>query len=109
MASGSRYTDSRSIEWEPSGDPGFWVKTLYENSSRGERTLLMKLEPGATFPVHAHEDEWEQIYVLEGAFHDGEQTVTPGQFVCRAPGAPHSTTTEEGALVLLVYTRAGLP
>jgi anti-sigma factor ChrR (cupin superfamily) len=105
MESGSIYVDPDALDWS-SGDDGFSVKLLYENSSRGERTLLMKLSPGAFFPTHAHEGEWEQIYVIEGTFYDEQRTMGPGDFVCRSPGAPHTAGSETGATVLLFYTKA---
>ena len=104
MARDSTYVDPGALEWERTGDPGFWVKKLDENPARGERVLLMKLDPGASFPMHAHDGEWEHIFVLEGTFQDDQQTISKGQYVCRSPGAPHTTTTEDGAIVLLFYT-----
>jgi len=102
---GSTYVDPDALDWSI-GDDGFSVKLLYENPSRGERTLLMKLSPGAFFPMHAHEDEWEQIYVIEGTFYDDQRTMEAGDFVCRSPGAPHTAGSENGATVLLLYTKA---
>jgi quercetin dioxygenase-like cupin family protein len=103
---GSTYVKPEALEWSTSDD-GFRVKMLYENASRGERTLLMEIAPGAFFPMHAHEGEWEQIYVLEGTFYDDQRTIEAGDFVCRSPGAPHTAGSEKGATVLLFYTRAG--
>lgn len=105
MQAGSTYVDPNMLDWSI-GDDGVSVKLLYENPSRGEKTLLMKLSPGAFFPMHAHEGEWEQIYVLEGTFYDDRRTMTPGDFVCRSPGAPHTAGSESGATVLLFYTQA---
>jgi len=42
MKPGSTYVDPDALDWSI-GDDGFSVKLLYENPSRGERTLLMKL------------------------------------------------------------------
>ncbi len=105
MGAGSTYLDTDSIDWSTSDD-GFSIKLLHENSSRGERTLLMKLWPGASFPMHAHEGEWEQIFVIEGTFHDDQRTLKAGDFVCRSPGAMHTAGSEQGATVLLFYTKA---
>jgi quercetin dioxygenase-like cupin family protein len=94
-----------SIEWEPTTSQGFWVKSLYADVERGEKTLLMKVDPGAFSPMHSHPDELEQLYVLQGSFYDQETTMRSGDYCCRAPGAPHEAGSEEGAIVLLVYTR----
>ena len=102
LAQGSSYRAAAAMEWESSDDPGFCFKPLYE--APGRRTWLMRVEPGAWSPPHAHEGELEQIYVLEGSFYDDERLMRAGDFCCRAPGAIHSAGSDEGALVLLVYT-----
>lgn len=89
-------------EWRPSDTPGFWVRPLVEDAEAGVRTWLMKSDPGASSALHAH-DEIEQIYVLEGSFSDAEATYGPGDFVIRAPGAPHLTACEHGSLSLVMY------
>ena len=101
---GSIYLDLATADWQPDGDK-FWIKPIYENPARGERTLLMKIGAGARYPLHAH-DETEQIYVLSGSFSDQDRTLKAGDYCCRAPGAIHSTDSDEGAVVLLVYSRA---
>ena len=102
---GSVYLDLARTDWQPDGDK-FWIKPIYEDPVRGERTLLMKIGAGARYPMHAHE-ETEQIYVLSGSFRDQDRTLRAGDYCCRAPGAMHSTESDEGAVVLLVYSRAG--
>ena len=101
--SGSVYLDLAGTDWQPDGDR-FWIKPLYENPARGERTCLMKIDPGARFALHAHE-ETEQIYVLSGSFYDQDRTLRAGDYACRAPGAMHTTGSDEGAVVLLIYSR----
>jgi anti-sigma factor ChrR (cupin superfamily) len=105
LSSGSRYLDSDAIDWQPDGEK-FWIKPLFQNPARGERTLLMKIDAGAWFPMHAHE-ETEQIYVISGSFHDQDRTLRAGDYACRAPGALHTAGSEEGAVLLLIYSRAG--
>lgn len=92
-------------EWRESDTPGFLVKPLIEDDVAGIRTWLMKVEPGAVSAPHSHADEIEQIYMLEGHFSDGEASYGPGDFVIRAPGASHFTTCDDGALMLLTYSK----
>ncbi len=90
-------------QWQESGTDGFLIKPLFEDPATGERTWLMRIEPGATASSHAH-DETEQIYVVEGSFYDGETTYRAGDFAIRAPGVMHTAGSEEGAIVMLVYS-----
>ena len=96
---------SREIPWQGSDAPGFWVKPLIEDDHQGIRTWLMKVDPGAFSDMHGH-SEYEQIYVLEGAFYDQDHEYGPGDFIVRAPGALHTAGSKEGAVVLLFYSPA---
>ncbi|WP_416896564.1 MAG: cupin domain-containing protein [Minwuia sp.] len=91
-------------DWQSSGSDGFLVKPLHEDPATGRRTWLMKVEPGAYAPAHAHE-EFEELYILEGSFDDGEHTYHAGDYAIRAPGAMHESKSEAGALVLVIYSR----
>lgn len=102
---GSMRYASASAEWQPTDSEGFWVKPLFEDAERGEKTLLMKIDPGAWSPMHTHPGELEQIYVLEGTFYDQDASMGPGDYCCRAPDAAHEAGSKTGAIVLLVYTR----
>lgn len=102
---GSLRYQSNSAAWQPTEAPGFWIKPLFEDCARGEKTLLMKVDAGAWSPMHTHPGELEQIFVLEGSFYDQDAIMGPGSFCCRAPDAAHEAGSKDGALVLLVYTR----
>ena len=102
-SSGSSCLFSSNLEWQSSDGSGFWYKFLYKNEKAGQRTLLMKLDPGAYSPGHSH-SELEQIYVLEGRIYDEDHTYTSGDYIIRAPGAEHTTGSKDGAIALLVYS-----
>jgi anti-sigma factor ChrR (cupin superfamily) len=102
--SGSSYLAATS-DWQPTEAPGFWIRNLLVDPAASATTLLMKIDPGAFFDRHSH-DELEQIYVLEGSFYDEDRVLKPGDYCCRAPGAMHTAGSEDGAVVLLVYSKA---
>ena len=102
---GSLHYSSAPADWQPTKAKGFWIKSLYEDSARGEKTMLMKLDPGAFAPLHNHPGEFEQIYVLEGTFYDQHKTMGVGDYCCRTPEALHSAGSTEGAVVMVIYTR----
>ena len=104
---GSSHIDGSSIEWQQTGQDGFWIKPLMEDLEQGLRTWLMKVDPGAYSSPHSH-DELEQVYIIEGSFYDDEKTYRQGEFVARAPGAMHCAGSEEGAVVMLFYSRVHL-
>ena len=99
-AAASSYMSAVDTDWEATDSDGFWVKKLYEDDARGEQTWLMRIDPGAYSPPHAHE-VFEQVYVLEGSFYDDDRLVRAGEFCARSPGAVHSAASDEGATILV--------
>lgn len=105
VSAASSYMTAVDTDWEATDSDGFWLKRLYEDDQRGERTWLMRIDPGACSPPHTHE-EFEQVYVLQGSFYDQDRLVKAGEFCARSPGAVHSAASDEGALMLVMYTKA---
>ncbi len=102
---GSRYIDGPKMPWEETEYEGFWRKRLYEDAERGDKTWLIRMDPGAHVGPHSHDDEFEQVFVLEGSFDDDNENLVPGDYVCRAPGAIHGGHTKEGALILVIFSK----
>ena len=102
FAEGSRHLASEGMAWRKTGDAGFWVKPLFEDGATGARTLLMRMDPGAQVGAHSHA-ELEEIMVLSGEFSDQECTYRAGDYCVRAPGALHTTHSERGCTVLVIY------
>lgn len=101
---GSHRLDVAAQEWTLTDLPGFLIKPIFEDKKTGERTLLMKIEPGAFASAHCH-DQLEEIVILEGTFYDDEHVYKPGQYCQRAVGALHTAGSQEGCVVLLIYRR----
>ncbi len=72
----------------------------------GERLNIQEvtLDPGATAPVHTHDEE-QLGYVVSGTidFTDGERTwrLEHGDFYLAPPGAPHGATAHEAGCVII--------
>ena len=102
---GSQHYASARAPWQPTASPGFWIKPLFEDKARGEKTMLMKVDAGAFAPLHNHDGEFEQVYVIEGTFYDQHRAMTVGDYCCRTPDAPHSSGSKDGATLMVIYTR----
>jgi anti-sigma factor ChrR (cupin superfamily) len=101
---GSQHYASAVAAWQPTASPGFWIKPLFTDAAHGEKTMLMKVDPGAFAPLHTHAGEFEQVYVIEGTFYDQHRTMAPGDFCCRTPDAPHLSGSKDGAILMVIYT-----
>ena len=104
---GSTYVDPESLPWQPSQFEKIAMKVLYRDDARGEMTVLLKWEPGATLPFHRH-PEIEQSWVLEGSFSDHDGICRAGQFVWRKPGSMHETRSDEGCVILAIYRKPNI-
>ena len=104
---GSTYVDPSTMDWQPSQFEKIAMKVLYRDEAKGEMTVLLKWEPGATLPFHKH-PEIEQSYVLEGSFSDHDGIARAGQFVWRTAGSMHETRSDEGCTILAIYRKPNI-
>ncbi len=100
----SRYVQVDGVPWTPTEHSGVEMKILFEEPSSGLLTALVRLQPGASLPLHEH-TAIEQSYVIEGGMVDDEGDVTAGNFVWRPAGSRHSVRCPDGALVLAFFQK----
>ena len=100
----SRYVEVDALPWQPMRFPGVEMKVLLEDKETGLLTALVRMQPGATLPLHEHTDI-EQTFVLEGSLADDEGEVRAGDYVWRPKGNRHTAHAPNGALVLSFFLR----
>jgi anti-sigma factor ChrR (cupin superfamily) len=89
-------------EWTPTGVTGVDLRVLFSDSTRDRQTILLRMAPGAMFPVHRHHGA-EECLVLEGDVRDGDLEMTAGDFVRFEEGTQHGPLqTRAGNLLLIV-------
>ena len=90
-------------------DEGTWsslmdkvqVKVLRTDTQAKNRTILLKLEPGAVLPRHSHRQE-EECLVLSGRICFGDFCLGPGDYHVARAGYEHDKLhAPDGALLLL--------
>lgn len=87
-------------EWFPLG-PGATMKMLMCDPPTGNRTALLRLEPGTVFPTHEH-DMLEECLMLEGETIVDGVTLRAGDYViAQASTTHHEIPSPKGALLLL--------
>lgn len=89
------------LPWIPSKlAPGLSVKDVAVTG--GLEMQFVRLDPGATIPVHTHECP-EFIYVLEGELIVGGERLTQGWASIASVGSTHTDVhSEKGCVFLLV-------
>jgi anti-sigma factor ChrR (cupin superfamily) len=68
--------------------PGVRLKMLHVDPVTGERTGLMWMEPGSSFPEHEH-PETEECFVLEGVVNIDGQDYCAGDYTVADAGSRH--------------------
>ena len=104
---GSTYVKPQQLEWKKTEFDKVCLKVLDEEKEKGESTVLIKLEPGATLPYHRH-PELEQAYVIEGSMYDHDGTCSAGEYVWRKAGSLHENHSDTGAVLLAVYRKQNI-
>ncbi|MEO6132187.1 MAG: dimethylsulfonioproprionate lyase family protein [Saprospiraceae bacterium] len=98
---------THQTEWIPLNEEGVdtkgvFVKVLrYDELTKRAPTILLKFDPGASYPYHNHPGG-EEVFVLEGsAIFEGE-TMSVGDYLYTPPGFKHSVRTESGCVLLFM-------
>jgi quercetin dioxygenase-like cupin family protein len=89
-------------EWIQSPVPGVRVKVLAIDRFRDRVTMLVRAEPGATYPAHRHSGP-EDCYVIRGSLEIEGHILRAGDFHHAEGDSDHAELrTDEGVEVLLV-------
>ena len=91
--------DTRTAKWPAPELPGFEELPLHH--FRKERVSLIRWSPHTPYPEHTH-DGGEEIFVIEGSFHDEHGEYPAGTWLRNPDGSRHKDfTLDEGALLYL--------
>lgn len=89
------------------GDGGEWIETGPGNSIKILRSdeetmsMLVRLDPGTTFPEHSHPAD-EETYVVEGETWFGDIHLVAGDYHLAPKGTTHGEVRTESGCVLLI-------
>jgi len=105
MGSGTHLVPAGPAGWQPVGLPGVSAKQLYSDPELDQVTMLIRMEPGSTYPGHRHGGP-EQCFVIEGDLWTGDSVLRAGDYQCLAKDSVHPPhRTEQGCLLLIVSSR----
>jgi len=91
--------------WEPTARPGVHVKPLSVDPARRYVTMLVRMDPGSSYPGHLHAGV-EECFVLEGELRVGEEVLRRGDYQRAEEGSEHGVQwTEKGCLLLIVSSQ----
>jgi len=92
-------------DWEQVA-PGIQCKLLAKDDERRRISMLVRLEPGASYPPHTHAGI-EELHLLDGELWIDERKLFPGDYNYGEPGASDERVwSETGCTCLLVTSTA---
>jgi quercetin dioxygenase-like cupin family protein len=100
-------THSHQNEWQPLVEnnvhyKGVFVKSLrFDQATQRSKTILLKFEPGASYPYHNH-PAGEELFVLEGEVVIEGEKLTAGDYLYTPPGYKHAVHTTQGCTVFFM-------
>lgn len=98
----SSIEESISGPWLPSGIDGVRVKILDHDQQRNRRMTLLQMDPGCTYPAHAHHGDEESL-VLAGDLATDDRVLRQGDRQRLEVGSSHGAQrTVDGCIVVVV-------
>jgi quercetin dioxygenase-like cupin family protein len=88
--------------YKPLTMPGVSIALLREHD--GERTLVLRMDPGAQFPRHTHPGG-EQLLVLSGDVEIAGRALGAGDYLYTAPGDVHAVASRGGCELFITVPR----
>ena len=88
-------------DWIEIGVRGVTMRVLYADQENKRLTALLRVEPGAVYPSHVH-NQAEECLVLEGDLDFGDYVLRVGDYVRVGPGTTHGEArSKQGCLCLV--------
>jgi quercetin dioxygenase-like cupin family protein len=94
-------------QWQPLIENGIEYKGVsvvslhYDETKQRSTTILLKFEPGASYPYHNH-PAGEEIFVISGEAILENTKILEGDYLYTPPQFKHSVRTEKGCTLLFV-------
>lgn len=94
-------------QWQPLIENGIEYKGVsvvslhYDEAKQRSTTIILKFEPGASYPYHNH-PAGEEIFVISGEAILENTKILEGDYLYTPPQFKHSVRTEKGCTLLFV-------
>ena len=94
---------AEDTDWEETGLLGINVRRLHVDTARQYVTMLVRMEPGASYLPHRHHDA-EECFVLEGELTVGGEVFRRGDYQRAEAGSVHGVQSTETGCTLLILS-----
>jgi anti-sigma factor ChrR (cupin superfamily) len=101
--------DFSSIEWRATRYEGIFLHLLRRDDETGDRTVLIRMEPGCGYPAHSHNGV-EEVLILQGGYRDQRGEHHAGNYVLNEAGSEHHPVALNGAeaCIMVAFAHGGI-
>ncbi|HSV33623.1 MAG TPA: cupin domain-containing protein [Pyrinomonadaceae bacterium] len=100
--------DLNSNTWQATHYKGIFVNILRRDEQSGDATVLIRMQPGCSYPTHRH-GGIEEVFILQGGYRDARGQVRAGEYVINEAGSAHTPIALEGEdCVMLAIAHGGI-
>ncbi len=102
--------DFSIFDWRETRHEGVALAVLRRDAETGDATVLIRMEPGCSYPAHRHRGV-EEVFILQGGYADSRGTHRAGDYVLNDAGSAHHPTALEDpneACVMLAFAHGGI-
>jgi anti-sigma factor ChrR (cupin superfamily) len=102
--------DLSQILWRATRHEGVYLHFLRRDAETGDSTVLIRMEPGCSYPAHRHRG-LEEVFILQGGYTDSRGEHRAGDYVVNDAGSSHHPKALEDPhedCVMLAFAHGGI-
>jgi anti-sigma factor ChrR (cupin superfamily) len=100
--------DLSSITWHQTRHKGISVNVLRRDEQNHDATVLIRMQPGCSYPAHRHVG-LEEVFILQGGYRDQGGERRAGEYVLNQAGSAHAPVTLDGEdCIMLAVAHGGI-
>ena len=102
--------DLSSVPWRATRHRGIHLHVLRRDEATGDTTVLIRMEPGCSYPAHRHVG-LEEVLILQGGYRDQKATHRAGDYILNEAGSAHRPTALEDTgedCIMLAIAHGGI-
>ncbi len=80
--------DLSQIHWRATRQEGVHLHFLRRDAETGDSTVLIRMEPGCSYPAHRRRGV-EEVFILQGGYADSRGAHRAGDYVVNDAGSSH--------------------
>jgi len=99
--------DPSQIDWRPTRRPGIFVNILRRDEQTGDATVLIRMQPGCSYPAHRHVGP-EEVFIFQGGYRDDKGIRREGEYFINDASSAHTPVALDGEdCILLAFAHGG--